>query len=48
MVHLARYSDDKFAVALIYPAEYDDEISGWLLNISLNQRVLPREASRSN
>ena len=31
MVHLARYSDDKFAVALIYPAEYDDEISGWLL-----------------
>jgi hypothetical protein len=24
-------SDDKFAVALIYPAEYDDEISGWLL-----------------
>ena len=31
MVHLARYSDDKFAVALIYPAEYDDEISGWLV-----------------
>ena len=31
IVHLARYSDDKFAVALIYPAEYDDEISGWLL-----------------
>ncbi|MGA2322483.1 MAG: hypothetical protein ABSG22_01385 [Sedimentisphaerales bacterium] len=31
IVHLARYSNDKFAVALIYPAEYDDEISGWLL-----------------
>jgi hypothetical protein len=31
IVHLARYSDDKFAVALIYPAEYDDEISSWLL-----------------
>lgn len=31
IVHLAEYSDDKFAVALIYPAEYDDEISAWLL-----------------
>ena len=31
-VHLAKYSDDKFAVALIYPAEYDDEISSWLLD----------------
>ena len=30
-VHLAKFSDDKFAVALIYPAEYDDEISAWLL-----------------
>lgn len=30
-VHLAKYADDKFVVALIYPAEYDDEISGWLL-----------------
>jgi hypothetical protein len=30
-VHLARYSDNKFVVALIYPAEYDDEISSWLL-----------------
>ena len=30
-IHLAKYNDDKFAVALIYPAEYDDEISGWLL-----------------
>jgi len=30
--HLAKYSDDKFVVALIYPAEYDDEISRWLLD----------------
>ncbi len=30
-VHLAKYSDDKFAVALIYPAEYDNEVSAWLL-----------------
>ena len=31
-VHLARYSDDQFVVALIYPAEYDDAISRWLLS----------------
>jgi len=31
-VHLAKYSDDSFVVALIYPAEYDDEISSWLLD----------------
>jgi hypothetical protein len=31
-VHLAKYSGDKFAVALIYPAEYDDEVSLWLLD----------------
>lgn len=30
-VHLARYDADTFVVALIYPAEYDDEISSWLL-----------------
>jgi hypothetical protein len=30
-VHLVRYNDDKFAVSFIYPAEYEDEISGWLL-----------------
>ena len=30
--HLAKYSNDKFAAALIYPAEYDDEISSWLLD----------------
>jgi len=31
-VHLAKYGDDKFATALIYPAEYDDEVSRWLLD----------------
>jgi len=31
-LHLAKYSNDKFVVALIYPAEYDDEISSWLLD----------------
>ena len=29
-VHLAKFTDDKFGVALIYPAEYDDELSSWL------------------
>ncbi len=29
-VHLSKYNDDKFVVALIYPAEYDDEVSSWL------------------
>jgi hypothetical protein len=31
IVHLAQYSEDKFAVSLVYPAEYDDEFSSWLL-----------------
>jgi len=31
-VHLAKYGDDKFVVAVIYPAEYDDEISRWLVD----------------
>ena len=30
-VHLAQYAQDQFAIALIYPAEYDSEISRWLL-----------------
>jgi len=30
-VHLAKYDDGQFAVALIYPAEYDAEVSSWLL-----------------
>lgn len=32
-VHLARYSDKKFAVALIFPAEYNDQFSRWLLDV---------------
>jgi hypothetical protein len=31
-VHLAKYNDNKFVTALIYPAEYDEEISAWLLD----------------
>ncbi len=31
-LHLAKYDDGKFAVALVYPAEYDDEVSRWLLD----------------
>jgi hypothetical protein len=31
-VHLAKYNDNKLVTALIYPAEYDDEISAWLLD----------------
>ncbi|HUT30213.1 MAG TPA: hypothetical protein VMX13_10510 [Sedimentisphaerales bacterium] len=30
-VHLAKYSDEKFVTAVIYPAEYDDEVSSWFL-----------------
>jgi hypothetical protein len=29
-VHLVRYSDEKFGVAIIYPAEHEEEISAWL------------------
>jgi hypothetical protein len=29
-VHLARCGEEGFVVALIYPAEYDDEVSSWL------------------
>lgn len=31
-VHLAKYDDHRFVVALIYPAEYDDELGKWLLD----------------
>lgn len=30
-VHLAEYTNDEYVVALIYLAEYDDEVSSWLL-----------------
>jgi len=32
-VHLAKYSGEKFATALIYPAEFDGQFSRWLLDI---------------
>ena len=32
-VNLSKYSDDKFVTAIIYPAEFDDEFSAWLLKI---------------
>ena len=31
-VHLAKYAEDKFAVAMIYPAECDGEVSSWLID----------------
>jgi hypothetical protein len=31
-VHLSRLSQNHFVTALIYPAEYDDEFSRWLLD----------------
>ena len=30
-VQLSKYSNDSFVTAIIYPAEYDDEFSRWLL-----------------
>lgn len=30
-VQLAKFAADKYATAVIYPAEYDDQISAWLL-----------------
>jgi hypothetical protein len=29
---LSKYGEDKYVVAIIYPAEYDDEFSSWLLD----------------
>jgi hypothetical protein len=29
-LHLARYTNEKFVTAIVYPAEYDDQISTWL------------------
>lgn len=33
-VHLAKYSDEKFVTAVIFPAEYNDEFSKWFLDIN--------------
>jgi hypothetical protein len=30
-LHLAKYNDGKYVTALIYPTEYDNELSRWLL-----------------
>jgi len=30
-VHLAKLANNEYVVAMIYPAEYDEEISSWLL-----------------
>ncbi len=30
-VHLARYGEDEYVTAIVYPAEYNDEFSDWLL-----------------
>jgi len=30
-VHLARHAEDSFVTAIVYPAEYDGEVSSWLL-----------------
>ncbi|NLH43291.1 MAG: hypothetical protein GX448_15735 [Planctomycetes bacterium] len=30
-VHLARYAQGRYAVAMIYPAEHDEGVSSWLL-----------------
>ena len=32
-VHLAKYTSEKFVTALIFPAEYNDQFSGWLIDI---------------
>jgi hypothetical protein len=29
-IHLVRYTEERFGVAIIYPAEHEDEISTWL------------------
>jgi len=30
-VHLAKYANDEYVVAMIYPAEHDDQVGAWLL-----------------
>jgi hypothetical protein len=31
-LHIAKYSETKFVTAVIFPAEYNDEISSWLMD----------------
>ena len=37
-VQLAKLSDDKYVTAMIYPAEYDSEVSQWLLDGDYNSQ----------
>jgi hypothetical protein len=39
-VHFAEFADDKYAVVIIYPAEYEDEVSRWLLDIDYSTEGL--------
>jgi hypothetical protein len=39
-VHLAKYSDDKFVTTIIYPAEQNDEMSRWLLDVDYKTQGL--------
>ncbi|MEN6384414.1 MAG: hypothetical protein ABFD79_04380 [Phycisphaerales bacterium] len=39
-VHLAKYSDDKFVTAVIFPAEQNDAVSQWLLDIDYKTKGL--------
>jgi len=31
-VHLGKYNDDQYVVAMIYPSEYDDRVNAWLMD----------------
>jgi hypothetical protein len=31
--HLAKYADDKYVTAIVFPAEFNDQFSRWLLDI---------------
>jgi len=37
-VQLAKIDDDNFTVAIFFPAEYNDEISAWLIDIDYNTK----------
>jgi hypothetical protein len=39
-IHLAEFADNKYAVAVIYPAEYEDEVSSWFLDIDYKTQGL--------
>jgi len=37
-VQLAKLGEERFVTAIIYPAEYDDEVSSWLLGVGYKTR----------